>query len=96
MLRDSIIEFLRANKQLLNSEYGVEQIGLFGSHARGEEKDSSDIDILISTHTPTFKAIFTIQKLLEKKFNKRVDVTRKGIHLRQSFLDTIEKEIIYA
>ena len=44
--KDEILQTLKRHKEELYKKYGVEEIGLFGSFARGEETDKSDIDIL--------------------------------------------------
>lgn len=47
LTREDILIRLRANKRLLHDRFGVNQIGLFGSFARGEATESSDIDIVV-------------------------------------------------
>ena len=49
--KDEIIEKISNEKQHLSEKYHVSEIGLFGSYARGEQKNRSDIDILIEGHT---------------------------------------------
>lgn len=44
---DMIIKILKEHKEDIKKKYHVKEIGLFGSYVRGEEKESSDIDILI-------------------------------------------------
>ena len=41
-------EIIRNSKPELQTRFGVQRIGLFGSHARGEQRPESDIDILVS------------------------------------------------
>ena len=45
---NGILQALASNKQQLNS-FGVKEIGLFGSYARSEQNDESDIDLLVDT-----------------------------------------------
>lgn len=80
----------------MEQNFAVKSIGLYGSYARGEANETSDIDLLVELAEPKYKYLFGIKSFLEKHLNKKVDVTRKGNHLRESFLNTIEKEIIYA
>ena len=47
MTKTTILEFLQSNKQKLAQDYGVTKIGLFGSYARDEAKEDSDIDIAV-------------------------------------------------
>lgn len=44
---EEIIKILKEHKEEIKKKYHVKEIGLFGSFIRGEEKESSDIDILI-------------------------------------------------
>ena len=62
--------------------YNPKRIGIFGSVARNEEKDSSDIDILYSFETPI--SLFIKYRLLEallNKLNRKIDlVSEKALH----------------
>ena len=45
MTEETIINYLTIHKKEFQEKFNVEQIGLFGSYARGEEIEESDIDI---------------------------------------------------
>lgn len=65
-LKNKIVEILKKNK--------IKRAGIFGSYARGEENEKSDIDILIQ---PTKKIGFGfvgVQIQLEDKLKKKVDL----------------------
>lgn len=51
LTRDGILETLRAHRAHLASEFGVRRIGLFGSYAKGEQHEASDIDVLAELDT---------------------------------------------
>ena len=59
------------SKKIEMKEFGVKKIGLFGSYAKGKQKKSSDIDILITFDNINFdnymKVMFLLKKLLKKK-----------------------------
>ncbi len=64
------------------SERGVERIGLFGSFVRGEQRDESDVDLLVDfrPHEKTFRNYMDSADLLEAAFGRRVDfVTRESL-----------------
>ncbi len=42
-----ILSFLRENKDMFRREYHISKLGLFGSYARGDANEESDIDLLI-------------------------------------------------
>jgi len=45
---------------------------------------------------PLSSNFFGLWNHLENYFDKKIDLTRKGKHLREKFMQTVEKEIIYA
>ncbi|MFH1325629.1 MAG: nucleotidyltransferase family protein [archaeon] len=61
---------------------GVKKAGIFGSYARGGQKNSSDIDILIEpTKKMGFFDIIRLENELTKKLNKKIDlITYASIH----------------
>ena len=87
---------LKQFKQLYSSEYGVECIGIFGSVARGEQTEGSDIDIYYEGKSLGLKSLVEFPMELEKFFGAPVDVVRKHNNLRPSFLKRIMQDIIYA
>jgi len=77
-------------------KYKVKKAGIFGSYARGEQKKSSDIDILIEPPKGIGWGIVTIQIELEDKLNRKVDLlTYNGINhlLRKRILEE-EKRVL--
>ena len=49
LTRDKIVQLLKKEKTYLATEFGVSKIGLFGSYAKGQPDETSDIDILVSS-----------------------------------------------
>ncbi|TYB33016.1 MAG: hypothetical protein FXF49_08435 [Flexistipes sinusarabici] len=47
MDKAEILRFLKQHKQELNDKFGIEEIALFGSYARNEAREDSDVDIVI-------------------------------------------------
>lgn len=74
-----ILNYLSVNKQRLFREYHLTQIGLFGSLARGEEGDKSDIDLLVE-FAPDTNDLYDLKRQLKIEiksvFNREVDVCR--------------------
>ena len=96
LTKEKILETLRNNKPFFEKELGVIRIGLFGSYAKGKQIADSDVDILVELKEPDYKSLISILILLEKELNSKIDLIRKGPHLREKFMSTVEKEIIYA
>lgn len=76
----------------LAQKYGVKRLGLFGSYARGEAKDESDLDFLINEgNMRGLIQYMSFVNDLEDAFGCHVDVVMDGIR-DQEFLNTIKKD----
>jgi len=74
-----IFRILERNRELLK-KYSVKRIGLFGSQARNESTNKSDIDLLVDFEEKSFDNFIELAFELEKIFNRKVDLlTEKGI-----------------
>ena len=95
LTQKKIIAFLRAHKDKLERDFGVTQIALFGSYARGEQQPDSDIDLLIETKTPSFDAYCDLKYFLEENLKRHIDLGYfKAV--RQFIKRTIQEDLIYA
>jgi len=95
LTKEDIIEFLRRNKDFFKEEFDIDRIMLFGSYAREEATDESDIDILIDTKTKDFDNRFRLKEFLEEEFKKKVDVLYKD-SVRRFIMRSIKDELVYA
>lgn len=81
--------------QDIKSSFAVKRIGIFGSFSRGEQKEFSDIDILVEFEKPTFRNFMNLSFYLEDLFGRKVDlVTVKGLHPR--IRPYVEKDVIWS
>jgi len=86
---------LRRHKPLLREKFKVNQIGVFGSYAKGEESQASDVDILVELNQPIGWEFVDLKEFLEEILGQGVDlVTVKA--LRASLRGNILKEVSYA
>jgi hypothetical protein len=96
---DLILETLRSQHRYLASEFGVRRIGLFGSWARGEGREASDIDVLAEfDRSPGLKFI-ELTQYLESLFGRSVDVlTPAGVEAIRNprIAQDIRKTVVYA
>jgi predicted nucleotidyltransferase len=69
-----VIDKLQQIKPYLQQEYAVKTLGLFGSFADNTCTDSSDIDIMVEFERPVGWRFFTLEKYLEKAFNRKIDL----------------------
>ena len=95
LTKEDILKFLRKNKDFFKKKFDIDNIMLFGSYARGEATDESDIDILIDTKTKDFDNRFRFKEFLEEEFNKKVDVLYKD-SVRRFIMRSIKDELVYA
>lgn len=96
MSKDEILAFMKANRQEMIDRFGVVKIGLFGSYARGEQTDESDIDIAVELQAEnSFRSFFSLKRFLEDHLGKEVDL---GIEhtIKPLARERIIKEILYA
>ena len=89
------IHLLRQFKREHADEYGIIRMGIFGSVAREEQMDGSDIDIFYEGPSMGLKSLVELPAELENFLGVRVDVVRKHKNLRSNFIQTIERDIIY-
>ena len=95
MLSASNIEHILRNlKPILSDRFEVERIGYFGSFARGDQDDTSDIDILVEFRRPLGWAFFDLQELLEKEFQRKVDLVSSKA-LKKQLRDKILRQTRY-
>ena len=82
---------IRQFKQQCAEKYGIISIGIFGSVARGEQHEGSDLDVFVELKEPDPFVMFDIKEELEHICNCRL---RKN--LRSLISQRIEKDGIYA
>lgn len=87
--------FLAGEKPRLQREYHIKEIGIFGSYARGEQRKTSDIDILVSFdgRIGGFQYIALKQELSEK-LGRKVHISSKE-YLKPRIGKEIEREVIF-
>jgi len=95
MTQKEIIDFLSTHKQEMHERFGVIKIGLFGSYARGEAREDSDIDIAVElTGDRLFRKFFALESFLTSGLNKKVDLGVESA-LKPLVREQITKEIKY-
>jgi predicted nucleotidyltransferase len=95
MNRQEILKQLKQYKEESAKKYGILQLGIFGSVARGQERETSDIDICIKTEIPNPFTIVHIKEELESLFHVHVDIVRIRDKMNSYLKECIEKEGIY-
>ena len=93
--KNEYLNKLQRFKQQYSSEYGIERIGIFGSVARGEHTENSDVDIYYEGKSMGLKSLVEFPMHLEKFLGAPVDVVRNHSNLRPSFVERIMCDVIY-
>jgi predicted nucleotidyltransferase len=89
-----ILAILKKQKKELEKKYPISELALFGSYARGDNHDQSDIDILVDFNGRIGIEFITLAHELEDIFHTKVDlVSRKGI--KPKYLPFVEKNLIH-
>ncbi len=91
---DQILDVLRDHVPELR-RLGVRRLGLFGSAARGEATEASDLDFLVELDRKTFDAYMDVKELLERLFARRVDLVVADA-VKPQLRGRILRETVYA
>ena len=93
--RSTVLALLTQHKSMLMQHYGVRNLALFGSTARGTTHNDSDIDVLVDFDGPATSArYFGVQFFLEDLFGRPVDLVT-GKALRPELRPFIEAEAVH-
>lgn len=94
---EEVKNILKEHKEEVSRKYKVSEIGIFGSFVRGEQRERSDIDILVEfdqRNIPGLLKFIEMERYLEKLLRKKVDLVRKG-GIRPELRKIILKEVVY-
>ena len=90
--RKECIDLLKTCSETLRSEYGITSLRLFGSTARDEQKENSDVDIFVETVTPNPFLLMEAKEYLETSMGRSVDVIRNHCNLNPRLRKRIERD----
>ena len=94
LTRDDVLQILRDNKERFAEQYGVTKLGLFGSFARDEATEESDVDVCVEM-PPHFFSVAAVREELEISFQRSVQVIRLREELRELFKERLRRDTIY-
>jgi len=93
---EKIKNILAEHKEMIRERYGVKILGIFGSYARGEETEISDIDILIEVERPIGIKLFELWDYLEELLGVKVDLLTTGAVKQKPLLwESIKEDLVY-
>lgn len=98
LTKEEIINTLRQQKDLLRTKFYVKNIGIFGSFARNEANERSDIDFLVEFEEGNLDYYMIRRNLndfLASEFKREVDIAITKA-LKPFYKDNILKQAVYA
>jgi predicted nucleotidyltransferase len=93
--KDKILAYLKNHKDEFAQKYHISEVALFGSFARDENHEKSDIDIAINTKLSDYFLLYDLKESLEKAFQRKVDIVRLREDMNPSLKKRILKDGIY-
>lgn len=96
MNRAKIIEYLREYRKEKAQEYGIEEIGLFGSYARNSFDAQSDVDVFVRLRHSSLFLLSRIRIELEEWIGLPVDIVQVRDRMNDTLKRRIEKDAISA
>ncbi|BAS57993.1 nucleotidyltransferase family protein [Leptolyngbya boryana CZ1] len=92
---EEIRQVLRESKPLLRDQYRVTEVGIFGSYARGEQTETSDVDVLIDyEEAPTLFKLVELRGFLSELMGVKVDVVTKH-GMKPRIRERVLSEVIF-
>jgi len=89
---EEIKEIIKNHKKELKEEYKVKSIAIFGSYVRGEQKEESDLDILVEFEEPvSLLHIVSVENYLSDILGIKVNLVLKK-NIREELREIIIKE----
>jgi len=95
MSKNEILAILREYKKTSTVKYGILALGLFGSAARDEAREDSDVDIIVKMNKPDLFFMVHIKEELENILGTEVDIIHYGVAMNPYLKNRIDKEACY-
>ena len=91
-----IVALLNKNHSRLQQKYKVNEMSIIGSYARGEQTETSDLDIMVDFREPIGWNVVDLRDELEELLGLPVDLILKdGIMQRKKIYDGILEDAVY-
>jgi predicted nucleotidyltransferase len=93
-----LVHILRRELPLLVKKYGVRNLGIFGSFAKGCEREDSDVDILVEFEKPLGLSFLDFSEHIEKLCGRKTDImTSEGLRSvrLKKVAEDIKRSVIY-
>ncbi|MBN1818197.1 MAG: nucleotidyltransferase domain-containing protein [Sedimentisphaerales bacterium] len=95
MSRNEILSALRDFKSQSARQYGILEMGIFGSVARDEATGESDVDVFVKTATPNPFILVHLKHAIEDRLGQKVDIVRWREKMNPMLKRRIERDGVY-
>ena len=95
MRQDDVLEAVSQFRRDRQDEFGILRIGIFGSAARDEITDESDVDVVVELAHPDLLTLVGIKQELEERLHRSVDIVRYRDRMNAFLKQRIEQEAVY-
>ena len=92
--QDEYVSLLQSHSDELRSEFGVRSLCIFGSVARNEQHEGSDVDICVEMQPKIFLLI-ALKEKLEQLLGCQVDVVRRHHNMNPILEEEINRNSVY-
>lgn len=92
--RSEYLELLKSHMLELKERFGVRSFRIFGSVARNEQSEGSDVDVCVEM-VPDMYLLVALKQFLENLLGCSVDVVRMHRNMNKLLLNQIERDGIY-
>ena len=93
--KNEVLAVLKHHKPQFARRYGVTQIGVFGSVARGEARPDSDVDIVVRMTKPRLFSMVHIKETLEEALQRRVEIVQYREKMNPFLKKRIDRDAVY-
>ncbi len=93
--RDTTLEILRRFKGENSERYGITALGIFGSVARGQQKEPSDVDVVVKMREPNLFVLVHVKEELEEALHEHVDIVHYRERMNMFLKRRIDQEAVY-
>lgn len=92
--KDDILRILAKNKESLCSKYPIKSLAVFGSTAKEEDSEESDVDVLVEFNENIGIRFIDLADEIESLLDRRVDLVSKNA-VKPKYYKSIKRELIH-
>ncbi len=93
---EEVQAILNRYRHVLRERYGVQELALFGSYARGDPSPVSDVDILVQVRRPIGLRFFELWDYLEEILGLEVDLlTPEALQQKPALWESVREDLFY-